>query len=65
MKNLSAINLIKFIANDYLELSQEKIAWQRDNHMQLCKDWLEDQNARDRCERIEDEFFDWSWLDKQ
>lgn len=50
-KNLSAINLIKFVAGH------------PGDHSELCKDWLEDQNAIDRCELIEDEFFDWKWLD--
>ena len=39
--NLSALQLIEYIANDYLELSQEKIEWQRNEHMQICRDWLD------------------------
>jgi hypothetical protein len=35
-----AINLIKFIANDYCELSYEKIIWQRDDYIKRCKQFL-------------------------
>jgi hypothetical protein len=39
-KNLTAEQLIRFIANDYVELSHEKIAWQRDEFIMICREWL-------------------------
>lgn len=38
--SLSAEDLIRYIANDYVELSHEKIKWQRDDFMKICRDWL-------------------------
>lgn len=35
-----AVRLIHIIANDYCELSHEKIKWQRDDHMKLCRRFL-------------------------
>lgn len=37
---LTARKLIQYIANDYVELSYDKIRWQRDDHMKICGDWL-------------------------
>ncbi len=37
---LSAEDLISYIANDYVELSHDKVYWQRDNHIKICRDWL-------------------------
>ncbi len=37
---LTAEQLIRYIASDYVELSAEKIVWQRNDHMKICKDWL-------------------------
>jgi hypothetical protein len=37
---LTAVQLITYIANDYVELSHDKIAWQRDDHMKICREWL-------------------------
>lgn len=39
--NLTAEQLIQFIANDYVELSHDKILWQRNDHMKICGSWLE------------------------
>lgn len=36
-----AINLISFIANDYVELSHDKIEWQRNDYRKRCRDFLE------------------------
>lgn len=36
-----AVRLIQFIANDYYELSHEKIKWQRDDHMKRCRKFLD------------------------
>jgi hypothetical protein len=38
---LSARSLIRYIANDYIELSQEKIRSQRDDYIKICRDWLD------------------------
>jgi hypothetical protein len=40
-KNLTAEQLIKYIATDYVELSYEKIATQRNDHIKMCREWLE------------------------
>ena len=36
-------NLVRFIANDYHELSHDKIAWQRDDWKKRCRKLLEEQ----------------------
>lgn len=36
-----AVRLIQFIANDYYELSHDKIKWQRDDHMNRCRKFLD------------------------
>lgn len=41
-KSLTAEQLIRFIAYDYVEFSQEKIAWQRDEYIKICREWLEE-----------------------
>jgi len=40
-KNLTAEQLISYIANDYMELSQDKVLWQRNDFMRICQEWLE------------------------
>jgi len=40
-KQLSAKQLIEFIANDSVELSQDKIHAQRDEYIKICREWLE------------------------
>ena len=37
---LTAEKLIEYIARDYLELSHDKICWQRDDWRKICVDWL-------------------------
>ena len=37
---LTAEQLIRHIATDYVELSQEKIANQRDYYIKICREWL-------------------------
>jgi len=49
-KNLTAEQLIHFIATDYIELSYEKIVWQRDDHMKICREWLANQHENDELE---------------
>jgi hypothetical protein len=41
LKKMSAEDLIKFIANDYVELSQEKVVIQRNDYIKMSKRWLE------------------------
>lgn len=45
---LTAEQLIRFIATDYIELSHEKIAWQRDEYIKICREWLEHNNEKRR-----------------
>jgi len=40
-KELSAEQLIRFIAYDYVELSYDKIVWQRNEYIKICREWLE------------------------
>ena len=40
-RNLTSVQLIESIANDYVELSHDKIKWQRDDYINTCRDWLE------------------------
>jgi hypothetical protein len=40
-KNLTARQLIAYIANDYVELSHDKVLWQRDDFMKICREWLQ------------------------
>lgn len=37
---LTAEQLIEYIANDYVELSHEKVELMYHEHMQICKEWL-------------------------
>ena len=37
---LTARQLIATIANEYIELSHDKVRWQRDDIIQRCKNWL-------------------------
>lgn len=41
-KSLTAEQLIAYIANDYPELSQEKVRWQRDDYIKICREWLKE-----------------------
>lgn len=40
-KALTAEQLIYFIANDLPELSHEKVLWQRNEYIKICREWLE------------------------
>lgn len=40
-KSLSAEELIAWIASDYVELSHEKVLWQRNEHIKVCREWLQ------------------------
>lgn len=39
-RNLTAEQLIRFIATDYVELSHEKVLWQRNEYIKICREWL-------------------------
>lgn len=41
-KALSARQLIRYIATDYIELSHDKAVWQRDDFINICREWLEE-----------------------
>jgi hypothetical protein len=40
-KKLTAKQLIEYIACDYVELSYDKVLWQRNDHMNICREWLD------------------------
>lgn len=39
--SLTAQQLIQYIATDRLELSYEKVEWQRNHYVKICREWLE------------------------
>ena len=39
-KNLTAEELIKYIANDYVELSHDKVLLQRNEYIEMCREWI-------------------------
>jgi hypothetical protein len=41
IEGLTARQVIEMIANDYYELSHDKIKLQRDDHLRWCKQWLD------------------------
>jgi hypothetical protein len=41
IEGLTARQIIEMIANEYYELSHDKIKLQRDDHVRWCKKWLE------------------------
>lgn len=41
VEGLTARQVIEMIANEYIELSHDKIRLQRDDHIRWCKKWLE------------------------
>ena len=38
---LTAEQLIAYIANDYIELSHDKVVWQRNDWRTACRSWLD------------------------
>jgi hypothetical protein len=46
-RQLSAEQLIAYIANDYVELSHDKVLWQRNDHMKICREWLEHRHPQE------------------
>ena len=45
-KNLTAEDLIRYIATDRVELSHDKILWQRNDFIRICQEWLEHNSPR-------------------
>jgi len=41
IEGLTARQVIEMIANEYIELSHDKIKLQRDDHIRWCKSWLD------------------------
>jgi hypothetical protein len=41
IEQLTARQVIEMIANEYIELSHDKIKIQRDDHIRWCNKWLE------------------------
>jgi hypothetical protein len=39
-RNLTAEQVIAYIANDYVELSHDKVLWQRDDYIKICREWV-------------------------
>lgn len=45
-KQLSAIEMIRYIANDYHELSHDKIIAQAKNWREICQEWLKEGDSK-------------------
>ena len=41
LKQLTERQVIEMIANEYIELSHDKVLLQRNDHIRWCKKWLE------------------------
>lgn len=52
VNQLSARQVIEMIANEYVELSHDKIRLQRDNHIRWCKDWLRNNPDQSPLEEV-------------
>jgi hypothetical protein len=50
--NLNAENLIKYIANDLVELSQDKVLLRYHEHIQMCRDWLKYNSTNETDEDV-------------
>lgn len=44
---LSARQILEYIATDYVELSHDKVRWQRDDYVRVCREWLAHNKERD------------------
>lgn len=50
-QNLTAEQVIAYIANDYVELSHDKVLWQRNDFMKICREWLQhNQSAQENTD---------------
>lgn len=47
---LTARQIIASIANEYIELSHDKVRWQRDDIIQRCKNWLDANPVKEQDE---------------
>ena len=55
IKCITARHLIEMIANEYIELSHDKVRLQRDDHIKWCKQWLEqNEPVRTPLEQVRD-----------
>ena len=52
MNSLTARQFIECIANDYIELSHDKIRLQRDDHIRWAKEWLRSNPDRSPLEEV-------------
>ena len=53
IKQLTARQVIEMIANEYIELSHDKIKLQRDDHIRWCKEWLAHKSCNGFCGEYE------------
>lgn len=51
---LTARQIIEMIANEYYELSHDKIKIQRDDHVRWCKEWLKANPDKSMLEGLEE-----------
>ena len=49
-RQLTARQMIEYIAGDYHEMSHDKIKWQRDSWKRECQDWLEHNSEGEKDE---------------
>jgi hypothetical protein len=52
MNSLTARQFIETIANEYIELSHDKIRLQRDDHIRWAKEWLRANSDRSPLEEV-------------
>lgn len=52
MENITARQLIEMIANEWIELSHDKIKLQRDDHIRWCKIWLKNNPDQSPLEEV-------------
>jgi len=52
MNSLTARQFIECIANEYIELSQDKIRLQRDDHVRWAQEWLRANPDRSPLEEV-------------
>lgn len=50
-KSLTAEQIIAYIANDYVELSHDKVLWQRNDYIKICREWLDAQPVQTTVEQ--------------
>jgi hypothetical protein len=54
-RKLTAKQMIEYIARDYIELSHDKVLWQRDDWRKMCQDWLQN-NSEEEENKMTDAF---------